>query len=188
VALGLIAGLASFALQGASALAGHDAQADQRRANARNALRAYRMNIADLGERARQAEQSAAQEFGLYERQGTAAASTASAAAAEAGVAGGSVTGLLQKYAMETRAAQAASGATLDNTMGELSRRAEGAFVEYQGRVDAVPAPSGLATALSLAPGALDLLRLTGGGPRSASSTRPSPYALGRNPNAVPGR
>jgi hypothetical protein len=166
VALGLIGALAGFALQGASALASHDAQADQRRANARNALRAYRMNIADLGERARQAEQSAAQEFGLYERQGTAAASTGAAAAAEAGVAGSTVTGLLQKYAMETRAAQSAVAASLDNTMGELGRRAEGAFVEYQGRLAGVPAPSGLATGLQIAGAGLDLFRLTRGGTR----------------------
>jgi hypothetical protein len=182
VALGLIAGLASFALQGASALAGAGAQSAQRQANARNALRAYRMNIADLGERATQAEQAAAQEFGLYERQGTAAQSSAAASAAEAGVAGSSVSALLQKYAMETQAAKAAVGASLTNTQDELARRAEGAFVEYQGRLDAVPAPSGLATGLQIAGAGLDLFRLMGGGPRT-SAARGS-----RNPNAVPGR
>jgi hypothetical protein len=166
VALGLIAGLASFALQGASALAQHGAQAAQSRANARNALRAYRMNIADLGERAVQAEQSAAQEFGIYQRQGTAAGSTARASAAESGVAGSSVSALLQKYAMETGTAQGAVAASLDNTVGELSRRAEGAFVEYQGRLASVPPPSGLATGLQIAGAGLDLFRLTRGGPR----------------------
>jgi hypothetical protein len=183
VALGLIAALGSFALQGASALAQHDAQSAQSKANARNALRAYRMNIADLGERAVQAEQATAQEYGAYQRQGTAAASTAAAAAAESGVAGSSVSALLAKYAIETGNAQAAAGQSLDNTTSELARRAEGAFVEMQGRIASVPPPSGLASALSLAPGALDLFRLTGGGPRTASASK-----LGRNPNAVPGR
>jgi hypothetical protein len=164
--LGLISGLASFALQGASAIAGHDAQADQRRANARNALRAYRMNLADLGERSAQAEQAAAQEVGVYQRQGVAAGSTAAAAAAEAGVAGNTVTGLLQKYAMETRTAQGAIATSLENTQSELARRAEGAFVEYQGRVAGVPAPSSLATGLQIAGAGLDLFRLTRGGTR----------------------
>jgi hypothetical protein len=172
VALGLIGALAGFALQGASALASHDAMADQRRANARNALRAYRMNIADLGERALQAEQAAAQDVGVYQRQGTAAGSSAAAAAAESGVAGSTVSALLQKYAMETRAAQGAVATSLDNTTSELQRRAAGAAVEYQGRLSSEPGPSGLATGLQIGAGALDLLRLTGGGPRSTRGNK----------------
>jgi hypothetical protein len=93
----------------------------------------------------------------------------------------------LAKFAAETATAQAASGTSLDNTLSELGRRAEGAFVEYQGRVNSIPPASGLNTALSLAPAALDLFRLSGGGPRSAKSARPSAYSL-RNPNAVPGQ
>ena len=169
MALGLIGALAGFALQGASALASHDAMADQRRANARNALRAYRMNIADLGERALQAEQAAAQDVGVYQRQGTAAGSSA---AAESGVAGSTVSALLQKYAMETRAAQGAVATSLDNTTSELQRRAAGAAVEYQGRLSSEPGPSGLATGLQIGAGALDLLRLTGGGPRSTRGNK----------------
>lgn len=166
MALGLLAGLASFALQGASALASHGAQKAQAKANARNALLAYRMNIGDLGIRAGQAEQSAAQEFGAYQRQGDAAAGTAAASAAESGVAGSSVSALLQKYSMETQAAQGAVAASLDNTTSELQRRAKGAFVEYQGRLAGVPQPSGLATGLQIAGAGLDFLRLTRGGPR----------------------
>lgn len=166
MAFGLIAGLAGFALQGASALASHDAEAAQARANARNALRAYRLNLNDLGERAIQAEQVAAQEIGTVQRQGTAASSTAAASAAESGVSGSSVSALLAKYAMETQAAQGATEATLDNTTSELERRAQGAAVEYQGRVASVPPPSGLATGLRLADAGLNLYLGLRGGPR----------------------
>jgi hypothetical protein len=185
VALGLIAGLASFAFQGASALLGASSQRAASKENARNALLAYRLNIGELGERAKQAEQASALETSQNQLHGLAAASTAAASAAESGVGGSSVSALLAKFASETSTAQAATGTSLDNTLSELTRRAEGAGVDYRARLSSVSPPSGLVTGLQIAGAGLNLLPFLGGGPRKKSPPKPK---LGSSPNAVPGK
>jgi hypothetical protein len=174
VALGLIAGLASFAFQGASALLGASSQRAASKENARNALLAYRLNLGDLGERAKQAEQASALETSQTQRQGLAAASTAAASAAESGVGGSSVSALLAKFAAETSTAQAATGTSLDNTLSELTRRAEGAGVDFRARLNSVPSPSGLVTGLQIAGAATNFYLSNRGGPRSKSSAKPT--------------
>jgi hypothetical protein len=150
MAFGLVAGLASFALQGASALAAHGAQKDAARKNKASAFAAFRLNSADLAARGLQAQEAALLDILAIGQEGQAAASTAAASAAENGVAGGSVTALLESYRADTGRALDVVDRNLDITLDELDRRKTAAGMEYQDRLAAVPSPSTGALGLNL--------------------------------------
>lgn len=155
MAFGLLAGLASFALQGASALASHGAQKGAAQRNKASAGRAYQLNRADLAARSLQADEAAALDIFGLSQQGAEAVSTASASAAESGVAGSSVTALLNTYLGEVGRAQETVGRNLKITQGELTRRKQAANIEYQDRLGSVPSPSGLNLGLGIAGAAI---------------------------------
>jgi hypothetical protein len=92
--------------------------------------------------------------FGLNQ-QGAAAVSTAAASAGESGVAGGSVTALLNTYLADTSRATQVVERNLGITTEELDRRQEASYLEYRDRLNAVPSPSGLNLGLNLAGAAL---------------------------------
>jgi hypothetical protein len=152
---GLVAGLASFALNAGSALAGNAAQKRAARLNAASATRAYRLNRADLAARSNQANEAAMLDIFGLNQQGAAAVSTASASAGESGVAGSSVTALLNTYLADTARATDTVNRNLGITQGELDRRKEAANMEFHDRLNAVPAPSGSSLALGIAGAAL---------------------------------
>jgi hypothetical protein len=147
--------LASFALNAGSALAQNGAQKRAARLNRTSATNAYRLNRADLAARETQANQAAALDILGLTQQGQAATSTAAASAAESGVSGNSVTALLDTYLSDTANAQSIVERNLGITTGELHRRQEGANLEYQDRLNAVPSPSGLNLGLQLGGAAL---------------------------------
>jgi hypothetical protein len=173
VAFGLIAGLASFALQGASALAGHGAQKRAARLNRASAGAAWKLNRADLQARENQAQEAALLDALGISQQGQAAVSTAAASAGESGVAGNSVTALLNTYLADTSRATQIVERNLGITQGELDRRQQASYQEYKDRLNAVPNPSGLELGLNLAGAALKaaptvMPYLRGGGTTSA--------------------
>jgi hypothetical protein len=155
VAFGLIAGLAGFALQGASALASHGAQKRAARQNRASAFAAWKLNRADLQARENQATEAANLDIFGLNQQGAAAVSTAAASAGESGVAGNSVTALINTYLADTSRATQVVERNLGITTEELDRRQQSSYMEYKDRLNAVPSPSGLNLGLNLAGAAL---------------------------------
>ena len=153
--IGLVAGLASFALNAGSALAGNSAQKRAARLNRASATAAYKLNRADLAARSVQADQAAMLDIFGLNQQGAAAVSTAAASAGESGVEGNSVTALLNTYLADTSRATQVVEQNLGITQGELTRRKQAANQEYHDRLSAVPSPSGLNLGLGLAGAAL---------------------------------
>lgn len=154
--IGLLAGLAGFALQGASALASHGAQKRAAQQNRASATAAYKLNRSDLAARSVQADQAASLDIFGLNQQGAAATSTAAASAGESGVAGNSVTALLDTYLADTSRATQVVEQNLGITQGELSRRKQAAHMEFQDRLNSVQSPSGLNLGLGIAGAALN--------------------------------
>jgi hypothetical protein len=118
-------------------------------------MAAYRLNRADLAARSVQADQAAALDIFGLNQQGAAAESTATASAGESGVAGNSVTALLNTYLADTSRATQVVERNLGITQSELDRRKEAAHQDFQDRLNAVPSPSGLNLGLQLGGAAL---------------------------------
>lgn len=143
--------VASTAIQIGSAVASHQAQSKQAKANKANALDAMMDTFKDISLQEAQHKEAAAQTLLQADRQAREDEALARVSAGEAGVSGASVDALIGDLAARAGEFKTTQQKNLDWTLSQLDRQRKGAQSTAQSRIAGVPAPSAIGTGLTIA-------------------------------------
>lgn len=155
--IGAIIAAASAAMQIGGAIAGNRAQKRAAKANAKDAKRAMNESFKDIGVRALQERQAAAQQSRQIDQQTTSAAAMARLSALGGGVQGQSVDAQSMELERERGEAKVNLAANLDMVNAQLARQRAGASSQAQSRINTNAGPSNFGTALQIGGSLLDL-------------------------------
>lgn len=169
-----IAAGATLAVNAASSLVGHFAQQEAHEQNRRAALRAAREASSTITLRQLQEAEAAKQTIFDMDMEARRAEAQTRVMAGESGVAGTSVSLLLDDLERQRLLAEGRVEREQENIHEQLERERKGVWAQYRSRVNAVPAPSWLSTSLQIAGAGVDAYGMY------ARNRKPTPSSGGR--------